>query len=120
MRGSIFFCLNTQTYEAEVPESFLENYSVEDFNENGVDVNLEKITFKGLSTLNGKVLGFAVEVSIENIPHYVIEFYSSWLSDEAVSSLVLGKGLQYPSNSTLTEKEAQVIISKYRINELGN
>jgi hypothetical protein len=110
MRGNVYMCLNTTTYNAKIPTELVATYSISSYDEEGVFVETLHPTFKELGAYNLQKFGAVPVVKIGNANFYIIELEVSWKEGETSALLKLGEGLVYPNNSLMTNTEARQFI----------
>ena len=110
MVGNIFICLNEATYNGEIPTELQGSYSRISRDEEGELVAVLPTTFAHIGEDNKRKFGGVVEVTIDKAKFYIMEFNASWLQSEVSALFRLGKGLRYPNNTLMTNKEAIALI----------
>ena len=106
MRGNVYMCLNTATYNEKIPTELVATYGIPSYDEEGEFVETLHPTFKELGEYNRAKFGVIVEVIIGSDTYYIIELEVSWKSGEITALLKLGEGLSYPNNTLMTNTEA--------------
>ena len=115
MVGNIFICLNEATYNGEIPTELQGSYSRISRDEEGELVAVLPTTFAQIGEDNKRKFGGVVEVTINEVKFYIMEFNASWLESEVSSLINLGNGLDYPNNTLMTNSEAITLISTSNI-----
>ena len=115
MVGNIFICLNEATYNGEIPTELQGSYSRISRDEEGELVAVLPTTFAQIGEDNNRKFGGVVEVTINEVKFYIMEFNASWLESEVSSLINLGNGLDYPNNTLMTNSEAITLISTSNI-----
>ena len=111
MRGNVYMCLNTTTYNAKIPTELVATYGIPSYDEEGEFVETIHPTFKELGAYNLQKFGAVPVVKIGNANFYIIELEVSWKQGETSALIKLGEGLEYPKNSLMTNTEARQFIS---------
>ena len=111
MVGNIFICLNEATYNGEIPTELQGSYSRISRDEEGELVAVLPTTFAQIGEDNKRKFGSVVEIEVNGSVYYIMEFNASWLQSEVSALFRLGKGLKYPNNTLMTNKEAIELIS---------
>ena len=111
MVGNIFICLNEATYRGEIPRELQGSYSRISTDEEGELIAVLPTTFAQIGEDNKRKFGSVVEIKVNRSVYYIMEFNASWLQSEVSALFRLGKGLKYPNNTLLTNKEAIELIS---------
>ena len=111
MRGNVYMCLNTTTYNAKIPTELVATYGIPSYDEEGVLDEVLHPTFKELGAHNLQKVGGVPVVKIGRANYYIVELEVSWKQGETSALLKLGEGLDYPSNSLMTNTEASKFIS---------
>ena len=112
MVGNIFICLNEATYNGEIPTELQGSYSRISRDEEGELVAVLPTTFAQIGEDNKRKFGGVVEVEVNGNVYYIMEFNASWLQSEVSALFRLGKGLRYPNNTLMTNKEAIALIQE--------
>lgn len=112
MRGNIFICLNESTYNGEIPEILQGRYARKESDEDGNFIALLPTTFKDVGEDNKQKFGAVVSFQINGASFYILELSGSWVEGEVSALSALGEGLQFPSNSLLTDEEARLLIKE--------
>ena len=111
MVGNIFICLNEATYNGEIPTELQGSYSRISRDEEGELVAVLPTTFAQIGEDNKRKFGSVVEIEVNGSVYYIMEFNASWLQSEVSALFRLGKGLRYPNNTLMTNKEAIELIN---------
>ncbi len=111
MRGNVYMCLNTTTYNAKIPTELVATYGIPSYDEEGEFVETLHPTFKELGAYNLQKFGAVPVVKIGNANFYIIELEVSWKQGETSALIKLGEGLAYPKNSLMSATEASKFIS---------
>ena len=117
MVGNIFICLNEATYNSEIPTELQGSYSRISRDEEGELVAVLPTTFAQIGEDNKRKFGGVVEVEVNGNVYYIMEFNASWLQSEVSALFRLGKGLRYPNNTLMTNKEAIELINSNQPND---
>ena len=117
MVGNIFICLNEATYNGEIPTELQGSYSRISRDEEGELVAVLPTTFAQIGEDNKRKFGGVVEVEVNGSVYYIMEFNASWLQSEVSALFRLGKGLRYPNNTLMTNKEAIELINSNQPND---
>ena len=117
MVGNIFICLNEATYNGEIPTELQGSYSRISRDEEGELVAVLPTTFAQIGEDNKRKFGGVVEVEVNGNVYYIMEFNASWLQSEVSALFRLGKGLKYPNNTLMTNKEAIELINSNQPND---
>lgn len=110
MIGNIFICLDEATYNGNIPAELQGRYARIERDDEGNLLNILPTTFADVGNDNRRKFGAVIELDINGSKHFVLEFNASWLSSEVSSLIALGGGLNYPSNTLLTNEEAIELI----------
>jgi len=113
MIGNIFICLEEQTYKGLIPEELEGSYARKTYDEDGELLNILPTTFEEVGVDNRIKFGSVIEIDVNGAKHYIMEFNASWLQSEVTTLINLGNGLNYPSNTLLTNAEAISLINQY-------
>lgn len=111
MRGNVYMCLNTTTYNAKIPTELVATYGIPSYDEEGVLDEVLHPTFKELGAYNLRKFGAVPVVTIDSSEYYIVELEVSWREGETSALLKLGEGLAYPSNALMSNTEASKFIS---------
>ena len=106
MRGNVYMCLNTTTYNAKIPTELVATYGIPSYNEEGELDEVLHPTFKELGEHNLIKFGAVPVVKISSAKYYIVELEVSWKKGETSALLKLGEGKSYPSNSLMSNTEA--------------
>ena len=106
MRGNVYMCLNTSTYESKIPTELDYTYGIPSYNEDGSLKEVLHPTFKELGAYNLRKFGAVPKIKVGNANYYILELEVSWKEGEVSALLNLGKGLAYPKNTLMTHSEA--------------
>ena len=110
MRGNVYICLNTSTYNSKIPKELLASCGIPTFDEEGVLEEVIHPTFKELGAYNLQKFGSVPKIKIGSSNYYIIELELSWLNGEISSLIKLGKGLSFPKNALMNSSEAKEFI----------
>ena len=102
MRGNVYMCLNTTTYNAKIPTELVATYGIPSYDEEGEFVETLHPTFKELGAYNLQKFGAVPVVTIDSSEYYIVELEVSWKE---------GEGLGYPKNTLMTNTEVNKFIS---------
>jgi len=111
MRGNVYMCLNTTTYNAKIPTELVATYGIPSYDEEGVLKEVLHPTFKELGIHNLIKFGTVPVIKIGSANYYIVELEVSWKTGETSALLNLGVGLDYPKNSLMTATECSKFIS---------
>ena len=111
MRGNVYMCLNTTTYNAKIPTELVATYGIPSYDEEGVLDEVLHPTFKELGAYNLQKFGAVPVVTIGSSKYYIVELEVSWKQGETSALLKLGEGKSYPHNALMTNTEASKFIS---------
>tara|TARA_B110000196_G_C20984677_1_gene585145 strand:+ start:569 stop:925 length:357 start_codon:yes stop_codon:yes gene_type:complete len=111
MRGNVYMCLNTTTYNAKIPTELVATYGIPSYDEEGVLDEVLHPTFKELGAHNLQKFGSVPVVTIDSYKYYIVELEVSWKQGETSALLKLGEGKSYPDNALMTNTEASKFIS---------
>ena len=111
MRGNVYMCLNTTTYNAKIPTELVATYGIPSYDEEGVLDEVLHPTFKELGAYNLQKFGSVPVVTIDSYKYYIVELEVSWKQGETSALLKLGEGKSYPDNALMTNTEASKFIS---------
>jgi hypothetical protein len=115
MIGNVFICLDEQTYKGLIPVELQGSYARKTYDENGNLLAILETTFEEVGIDNRRKFGGVIEIDVNGAKHFVMEFNASWLSSEVSALISLGAGLNYPSNTLLTNKEAIELINLHQL-----
>ena len=118
MRGNVYMCLNTTTYNAKIPDELVATYGIPSYNEEGELDEVLHPTFKELGAHNLIKFGAVPVVKIGSANYYIVELEVSWKQGETSALLKLGEGLAYPNNTLMTNTEAREFIRDNAIDEI--
>tara|TARA_E500000305_G_scaffold111862_1_gene128470 strand:- start:4276 stop:4632 length:357 start_codon:yes stop_codon:yes gene_type:complete len=110
MRGNVYMCLNTTTYNAKIPTELVATYGIPSYDEEGEFVETLHPTFKELGAYNLQKFGAVPVVTIDSSEYYIVELEVSWKEGETSALIKLGEGLAYPNNTLMTNTEASQFI----------
>ena len=118
MRGNVYMCLNTTTYNAKIPTELVATYGIPSYDEEGESVETLHPTFKELSAYNLQKFGGVPVVTIDSSEYYIVELEVSWKQGETSALLKLGEGLAYPNNTLMTNTEVNKFIRDNATDEI--
>jgi len=110
MRGNVYMCLNTTTYNAKIPTELVATYGIPSYDDEGEFVETLHPTFKELGAYNLQKFGGVPVVTIDSSEYYIVELEVSWKEGETSALIELGEGLAYPNNTLMTNTEANKFI----------
>jgi len=111
MRGNVYMCLNTTTYNAKIPTELVATYGIPSYDKEGELDEVLHPTFKELGVHNLIKFGAVPEITIGSAKYYIVELEVSWKQGEASALLKLGEGKSYPSNALMSNTEVNKFIS---------
>jgi len=114
MISNIFICLDEQTYLGLIPVELQGSYSRKTYDDDGNLLSILPTTFEEVGIDNRRKFGAVIELDVNGANHFIMEFNASWLQSEVSTLIGLGAGLNYPSNTLLTNSEAIELINLYQ------
>jgi hypothetical protein len=112
MKGNIYICLNEETYNSNLPDTF-SRYRRPEYDEEGALVQLLPTTYAEMAEDSKFLYGQVVDIKVNESQYYIVEMTASWLEGEVSYLLSLGEGLSYPSNAILTSNEVSQLVAEY-------
>ena len=110
MRGNVYMCLNTTTYNAKIPTELVATYGIPSYDEEGEFVETLHPTFKELGAYNLQKFGAVPVVTIDSSEYYIVELEVSWKEGETSTLIKLGEAFAYPNNTLMTNTEVNKFI----------